>query len=116
MQDNHMPTELAFDAMEKIIPHLSAVLNDAEIKGHTEYLKTDEGKEQKAGDLMMVLLPLFVGKHREAMFNIVAIFKGMSVEEVKKMDFRETLEAMKNNFLGEMMLFFIYCLNMVNVR
>lgn len=116
MTDNKMTTELAFESMEKLLPHLSAVINDADVQGIMEGLKTEEGKNQPVGDLMMTLLPLFVGKHRDSMFEIVAALKGCTVEDVKQMDFAETVAVMRNNFLGDMLHFFICCLRMVNVR
>lgn len=111
-----MPTEMAFDAMEKILPHLAEVINDADVKAFTDLAKDPQGMKTPAGDVMEKMLPLFVTKHREAMFNIIAVFKGVTVEEVRAMPFIDTLQLMKENFIGDMLVFFIFCLRMVSVR
>lgn len=111
-----MTTEMAFDAMEQLLPHLAEVINDVEVKRLTDFAKTEEGKNSPASDLMAAMLPLFITKHREAMMHIVAVFKGVSVDEARAMPFKDTLDVLRDNFMGDMLLFFMLCLRMACVR
>lgn len=111
-----MTTEMAFDAMEQLLPHLAEVINDVEVKQLADFARTEEGKSSPASDLMADMLPLFITKHRDAMMHIVAVFKGVTVEEARAMPFKETLEALRSNFMGDMLLFFMLCLRMACVR
>nr|MBR4281676.1 hypothetical protein [Clostridia bacterium] len=111
-----MPADIAFDKMEKLLPYLSEVLNDADVKAFRDAAGTTETANMPAGDAMQQLLPLFVTKHREAMFNIIAVFKGVTVDEAREMPLSDVLKVMKENFVGDMLVFFIFCLRMVSVR
>lgn len=111
-----MTTEMAFDAIEKLLPHLAAVMNDVDIRAVTELVNADAESRPKVGDLMQQLLPLLVTKHREHMYHIVACFKGITPEEAATLDFHDTAMALKENFMGDMVLFFAQSLRMVNVQ
>lgn len=106
-----MQTDVAFDMMEKLLPHLSAVINDADVGETMKEIRKKQGGQQ-SGDMMAALLPLFIGKHREAMFNIVAVLEGKTVDEVRCQEFSQTIAAMRRNFVDDMLVFFHYCLRM----
>lgn len=110
-----MTTEMAFDTMEKLLPHLAEVLGDVEIRQMVEMAKADGGKTTPAKELLTAMLPLFVTRHRDNMLNIVAAMKGVTVEEAQAMPFADTLATLRGNFVEEMLLFFMLCLRMVSV-
>lgn len=111
-----MTTEMAFDAMEKLLPHLAAVVSDPEIRHAADIVKTEEGKKTPVFDLLPTMLPMFITRHREDMLHIVAAFKGVTVEEARALPFRETVAAMRENLVGDMLLFFMLCLRMANAQ
>ena len=106
-----MQTDVAFEKMEKLLPYVSAVINDAELSALMQEIRRKQGS-QKAGNAMDSLLPIFIAKHRDEMWNIVAILSDKSVEEVKEQEFGVTLDVMRKCFLDEMLVFFHYCLRM----
>lgn len=110
-----MTTEMAFDAMEQLLPHIAEVLGDVEIRQMVELAKADGGKNTPAKDLLTAMLPLFVTRHRDNMLHIVAAMKGVTVEEARGMLFADTLETLRGSFVEEMLLFFMLCLRMVSV-
>lgn len=105
-----MKADIAFETMERILPHLSAILNDEEASKIVKALRGD--KNRLAGDTMQELLPLFLGPHKEDMLGIVAGIKGCTAEEAKAMELREINTLLRENFVGDMVLFFANCLTM----
>lgn len=106
-----MKADVAFETMEKILPHVSAIFNDDDASNAVKMLRKD-GKNMLVGDMMKELLPLFIGPHKEDMFAIVAGLKGCTVEEAKALDLKEINTVMRENFVGDMVLFFGNCLTM----
>ena len=105
-----MRADAAFETMERLLPHLSAIINDADGAALMRSIR-DKGKAP-AGNVMQELLPLFLGPHREDMFGIVAALKGCTVEEAKVLDLKEVNAIMRENFVGDMVLFFGNCLTL----
>ena len=105
-----MRADVAFETMEKLLPYLSNVINDEE--GAELMRSVREKGKIPAGNVMQELLPLFLGPHKEDMFGIVSALKGCTVEEAKALDFKEINAIMRENFVGDMVLFFANCLTM----
>lgn len=108
-----MKTEQAFDLMEKLLPHVAAVMNDAETHATVEDLRAD--KNIKGGDAMARLLPLMLGKHRQEMYEIAAIVMGKTAEEVVSMPIDKTLKALNEGFTDHMLLLFGACMRIVRI-
>lgn len=105
-----MRADVAFETMEKMLPHLSAIINDEESTALMRSIR-EKGK-MPAGNVMQELLPLFLGPHKEDMFGIVAALKGCTAEEAKALDLKEINAIMRENFVGDMVLFFGNCLTL----
>lgn len=105
-----MQADIAFDKIEKMLPYLSEILTDADGKALMDSIRKD--KDQSAGQVMGAILPLFVTTHREAVFGIVAALKDITTEEAKQLDLKELSAAMRDNFVGDVLLFFGSCLTM----
>lgn len=105
-----MKTELAFNVMEKILPYVEEIMNDDAVKITSEDFAKDGAK---VGDVMSKLLPLFITKHRDAMFSITGALNGITADEVKEQDFAETVKSLyESKFIDEMFGFFIWCLRL----
>lgn len=111
-----MTTEMAFDTMEKLLPHLAAVINDPEIREAVDFTNTDEGRNTPVLEVLPSMLPLFITRHREDMLHIVAAIRGVTLEEARALPVKEMIAAMRSSFLGDMLMFAMLCLRMVNVQ
>lgn len=100
-----MKTDFAFDVMEKILPDVAELMNDDEVK-----LPKEEGA--KVGDMMTKMLPVFITKHRTALYNIVGAISGKTSEDVAAQDWSETLKIFMDGFTEGMFVFFICCLRL----
>lgn len=105
-----MRADMAFETMERLLPHLSAIINDED--GAALMRTIREKGNSPAGNVMQELLPLFLGPHKEDMFCIVAVLKGCTVEEVKALDLKEVNAILRENFVGDMVSFFGNCLKL----
>lgn len=110
-----MKATLAFDTMERILPFVAAIVNDAETQDVVSFVRKAE-KNSPVGESMAKVLPLFVGPHREDMFGIVAGLKGITVEDAKELDLSEIIKVFNDsNTLYDMLSFFTCCLRLVRV-
>ena len=107
-----MTTEQALDKMAAMAPYIGEIFDD---KDASEVLKAvrEEKGETQVGKTVAKLLPLFAGKHRDALMNIVAISSDMAVEEVRAQPILDTIGAMQHAMIDEAMMFFVSCLRMV---
>lgn len=105
-----MRADVAFETMEKVLPYLSAIINDEE--GATLMRSIREKKNAPAGNVMQEMLPLFLGPHKDDMFGIVAALKDCTIEEAKAMEMKDLNAVLRENFVGDMVLFFGNCLTL----
>lgn len=107
-----MTTDQALDKMVQITPWLGMIFDDADASDIVKTVR-DEKAQTPAGTVMAQLIPLFAGKHREAMYNIVALTSGVPVDEVKNQPIIKTLNSLHGALIDETMMFFMACLRMV---
>ena len=105
-----MRADMAFETMERLLPHLSAIINDEE--GVKLMRSIREKGNAPAGNVMQDMLPMFLGPHKEDMFGIVAALKGCTIDEAKAMELKELNAVLRENFVGDMVLFFGNCLTL----
>lgn len=108
-----MKANAAFDMMEKILPYMSAIVNDEEGKNIVEMWKN--GKEIKGGDFMRKVIPFFTAKHRDDTYGMVAAITGKDIAEVQDMEMEDLLSALRSGFDTNMLDFFGCCLRVVRV-
>lgn len=112
MKLSEMTTATAFDTMEKLLPIVSDIVSDDEVKKVKDSLKKTDDKIV-AGTSFGPIMALFLGKRRESMFELAAIASGESVDKVKKQPLAVTMQILQQTIDGEMMSFFALCLRMV---
>lgn len=105
-----MNTDMGFDLMEKLLPHVTAIVTDEDVVHVKELLRKEDTIQ--VGKAMHDILPLFLGKHREHMYAIAAITAGKTVEEIKQQPLADTLQVMRESVTGDMLSFFGLCLRM----
>lgn len=107
-----MSTENALDMMIKILPDVAIIMNDKEAEEMLAALRSKDAGNVETGDAMQSLIPLFAGKYRANLYNIVATFAGCSVDEIKQQDISKTMLSMMYG-LRVTGSFFGCCLRMV---
>lgn len=112
-RDNkYMTTDQAFDKMVQIVPLLGEILDDADASELKQEIKSENG-QIPAGSVMQQMIPLFAGKHRQALYGIVAAVSDTSVDKVKEQPISVTLGTLRNALIDETMMFFFSCLRIV---
>lgn len=112
MKLSEMSTATAFETMEKMLPIVSDIVSDDDVKKVKDSLKKS-GDKIAAGTSFEPIMALFLGKRRESMFELAAAASGESVENVKSQPLAVTMQTLQQAIDGEMMSFFALCLRMV---
>lgn len=106
-----MQTDMALDAMMRALPDVAAIMNDKDADTIFAKYRGAGWLDQETGDAMMELVPLFVGKYRQNLYNIVAAFQGCTTEEIPEQDVNKTINALVQG-LKTTTGFFTCCLHM----
>ena len=106
-----MNTEKGFDLMADVLPYIAEILNDPDCDDAVADLR-EKGPNAESGDLISKLLPIFITKHRSALYSIAAAFAGKTVEAVREQPLAVTVADLNGGCTGEMMAFFVWCLRM----
>lgn len=109
MKLSEMRTQDAFEAMVKMLPHVSAILEDAEIAAEKAKIKS---KAASGAQTFGAVIPLVLGKHAEDMFAIVAHATANDVQAVRDMPVQEMREAFDEAW-KDVLGFFPLCLRLV---
>lgn len=107
-----MTTEQALDKMELLLPHYTALFNDPDAAAIIKTVREENG-ESLVGVTLHKLLPIFTGKHRETLYQIISIVHEKPVEEVKAQPIMDTISDLRNALVNETLLFFMTCMRMV---
>ena len=107
-----MKTREMFDKMEAALPYVAEILNDEDTAAARKEV-ISLAKELKAGEAILRMFPVIVTKHRDAMYNIIAITENMDVKDVPDMDSESAKAAIKSSVMSEMLDFFPYVLQTV---
>ena len=89
-----MRADVAFETMERMLPYLSAIVNDED--GSALMRSIREKGKAPAGNVMQEMLPLFLGPHKEE--------KGLEMIELNA--------VRREYFVGDMVLCFGNCLTL----
>lgn len=109
MKLSEMPAEKAFEAMGRMIPHVSAILEDPEV---IECKNLFKASGANGAMLMSRAMPLLLTKHPGHIFSVVAAATGKAEEEVKTMSLAE-LKAAFEEAWADVLDFFPFCLRLV---
>ncbi len=104
-----MNTEAAFEAMVKMLPHVTAILEDADLAAQKEKIKA---KTSTGAQTFGAVIPLVLGRHGGDMIAIVAAASNMEEKTVREMpmqEMRELFDAAWKDVLD----FFPLCLRLV---
>lgn len=109
MKISEMPAEKAFEAMGRMIPHVSAILEDSAVAGCKAMIGS---KNASGAQLLGSVMPLMLTKHSDHLFAIVAAATGMAEDEVKTMPLSELRTAFEDAW-KDVLDFFPFCLRLV---
>lgn len=109
MKLTEMKTQDAFEAMVRMLPHVTAILEDADIVAEKEKIKN---KTASGAQSFNAIMPLVIARHGEDMIAIVAAASGRDVRAVKDMPLQEMREAFDEAW-KDVLDFFPLCLRLV---
>lgn len=104
-----MKTAEAFEAMVKMLPHVTAILDDADISAEKAMVKA---KKHTASETFNVVMPLVLCRHGDDMIAITAAASGMSEDEVRELPLAE-MQAAFDAAWKDVLDFFPSCIRMV---
>ena len=109
MKLNEMTAEKAFEAMGRMIPHVTAILEDPAVADCKKMLKD---KKENGAKLFSSVMPLMLVKHSDHIFGVVAAATGTTEADVKKLPMSE-LKATFEEAWADVLGFFPLCLRLV---
>lgn len=105
-----MKTDLTFDVMEKMLPAVTAIITDDDIRAAMDELRA--GKKQPVDTFGAIMARLLV--NREATMEIAAAIQGITTDEVAQQEFSATIKTLaKDAILENMLLFFVLWLRIL---
>ncbi len=106
---HEMKTEQAFEAMVKMLPHVTAILDDEDVMAEKKKIK-----EQKptGGQTFSAVMPLMLTRHGGSMIAIVAAACGVDEAAVREMPLCEMQKAFDDAW-KDVLGFFPSCLRLV---
>lgn len=104
-----MKTEAAFEAMVKMLPYVTAILEDADLTAEREKIKA---KTSTGAQTFGAVIPLVLGRHGSDMIAIVAAACGMEEKDVREMPMQEVRELFEEAW-KDVLGFFPLCLRLV---
>lgn len=105
------PTGEALDAMAAMLPHMEALLHDAEYCAIKERVKR-EGEKLTISDIMGDAFDAVAVKNRPALYGIVAAVTGKTAEEIDAQPIEETLATFRGAMGSQVLDFFSFCARM----
>lgn len=109
MKLSEMPAEKAFEAMGRMIPHVSSILQDPAVANCKKMLKD---KKASGAQAFSSIMPLMLVEHSTDIFAIVSAATGCAEDDVKTMPLPE-LKAYFEEAWAEVLDFFPFCLRLV---
>lgn len=106
-----MRVDVGFDMMERTLPYLAELLDDADFKTAVEGMRKGFAT-RPVGSLMVSMLPYFIREHRDAVIGLIAALKGCTIDEAKDMELHEAVDVLQDLFVEDMCRFFLCCLRM----
>lgn len=109
MKLSEMKTADAFEAMVKMLPHVTAIIEDADMAAEKEKVKN---KQVSGAQTFGAVIPLVLGRHGDDMIAIVAYATGNTVQDVRDMPVLE-MRAAFDEAWKDVLDFFPLCLRLV---
>lgn len=98
--------------MALLAPWYGEIFDDEDAACVIQAVRAEKG-DSLAGSTMAKLVPLFAQRHREALYNIVAITTDADVDAIRAQPIMDTIAALRGALVNETLLFFMTCLRMV---
>ena len=111
MKLSQMKGDAAFDAMVRMVPYVSAILEDEKVQQARDGLRGK--KDLRAGEVMQAVMPLMLRDHRDDLYGIMGAVTGQTVEELRAMDFAALAPMLRDTFCEELFDFFPSCMALV---
>lgn len=108
---NKKPTGVALDAMAAMLPHLEAILYDADYRALKDRVQ-QEGEKLTISDIMGGAFSVLAVKNRPALYGIVAAVTGKTAEEIDAQPIEETLATFRGAMGSQVLDFFSFCARM----
>ena len=107
-------TEQALDEMMELIPYITPILDDVELKDFRDKLRPKDGKKADftTSDLINGIFPLLITKHRSHLYALLGHLKGVSADEARTMPVSEIKEALSGGTIADFFDFFSFFLQM----
>lgn len=102
-----MKTGLVLDMMADILPDVSEIVNDEELRKIRKTIADEPLRKS-----MDTLVPFFLTRHKEAMERIIAAAEGKTVEEIREMNVSELEMTKAGELCDDVSAFFGLCLHM----
>lgn len=98
------------DMLAKILPHLDAIIHDADYDQLKERIKAN--KDLTMSDIMGEAYTVIAMKNRPALYGIVGAVTGKTEKEVAEQPLEETLSVFQGVMGSKVLDFFIFCARM----
>lgn len=110
MRISDMTTEQAFACMARMVPHVAEIERDEELAAAKEALRHKGGDNVTTGDVIDAVMPLMLGKHKQAVFGILGALEDKQVKEIAGQPYAATIAAVKADMTKEFFDFlpFVY--------
>lgn len=105
---NKKPTGVALDAMAAMLPHVEAILHDADYRALKDRVQ-QEGAQLTISDILNDAFYAVAVKNRPALYGIVAAVTGKTAEEIDVQPIEETLATFRGAMGSQVLDFFSFC-------
>ena len=114
MKKNERTTEQALDEMIELLPYITPILDDVELKAFRDQLRPKEGQKAQfaTSDLVNGIFPLLITKHREHLYALLGHLNGVTAEEARTMPVSKVKEALISGVVTDFFDFFPFLLQM----
>ncbi|MBQ7868569.1 MAG: hypothetical protein IJ354_10580 [Clostridia bacterium] len=104
MKLSEMKTDVGFQAMTAMLPHMQKILSDPAYSACSA--KNSGGK---VIDLAAEMVPMMLLNHREEVYGIISAVTGESSDEIQQKPLAETLGIVEDAFSNDVLRFFSFC-------
>ena len=100
MKISEMTNEQAADALIKVAEPFENICGDEEMLGLMEKLQNAQNKPviQTLGDILPKFVLYALKKHRDDLYQIIGAVTMKPVEEVARMNFKKTIDTVKESY------------------
>lgn len=88
----NLSTDKAVDILIEITPYVADIINDSDLRKVIDKYKKTPAKQMQ---YFAELIPLFLKKHREPVYIILAALNEITVEEIQAQSFAVTVKQIK---------------------